>query len=581
MKNRITSLACMALTLVLTACPSSSSTSESSVTTSLPPSSVSISSSEQPLVETPIGEIRSLEAGTEVVVTGIVAQHLWSGQATPYKVGFWLVDQTGAIYVYGDNLSNYVEIGNRVSVRGNKFYYIPTTDQGAAVTMNYQGTQQLTTPTLISNDNGNHPIPTEAIIDDVTIAQIRDYPIDTDITGNLYRLKGRVRVVPSSGYTNYYIDDMNRIDTLALYTTSNGKDYMWLDAYDGQVRDMLVAIINAKPQTNLWRLAPVAVYDEYVPSELEEAEYAAKRALSDFGDEYKVDVNFSIPVADPLLEGVTRSYTSTDTDKIAITLQGDEYQVSVITEVLGSLTIEVVASYGEAFAEDSKIVTIAYLPEFGGSTIAEARELPDASEVTLQAIIGRFVYKSGTDVPMGAFVIDPTGSILIYNNAAFMPSLSDAAIGNKIAFTGTLTHYVSNVEVADSLSYTGDFQIMDITLINNDYGQHPIPSEGIASSTIATIAQTPPSNNISGTIFLVEGIIKKVETQYYTTYYVHDAANDEISLNVYSQKQGSEFAWLDDNLDIPVTLYLGVQNLKYSDTSNSWRVAPVSILTAR
>jgi hypothetical protein len=325
-------------------------------------------------VETPIGEIRSLEAGTEVVVTGIVAQHLWSGQATPYKVGFWLVDQTGAIYVYGDNLSNYVEIGNRVRVRGNKFYYIPTTDQGAAVTMNYQGTQQLTTPTLISNDNGNHPIPTEAIIDDVTIAQIRDYPIDTDITGNLYRLKGRVRVVPSSGYTNYYIDDMNRIDTLALYTTSNGKDYMWLDAYDGQVRDMLVAIINAKPQTNLWRLAPVAVYDEYVPSELEEAEYAAKRALSDFGDEYKVDVNFSIPVADPLLEGVTRSYTSTDTDKIAITLQGDEYQVSVITEVLGSLTIEVVASYGEAFAEDSKIVTIAYLPEFGGSTIAEPRE---------------------------------------------------------------------------------------------------------------------------------------------------------------------------------------------------------------
>jgi hypothetical protein len=160
-----------------------------------------------------------------------------------------------------------------------------------------------------------------------------------------------------------------------------------------------------------------------------------------------------------------------------------------------------------------------------------------------------------------------------------MASLEEAVEGNLIAVTGTVTHFISaeNIDKATANNYTGDFQIQDITLIYNDNGNHTISGGSIIETTIQSILETTGSTNLSGTIFKVTGVITKTSSQHFSTYYVKDATQT-YSLNVYSQKNGAEFGWLDQYLGTTVTMYLGVQNAKLGASSLTWRVCPITIL---
>ena len=177
---------------------------------------------------------------------------------------------------------------------------------------------------------------------------------------------------------------------------------------------------------------------------------------------------------------------------------------------------------------------------------------------------------------MGAFILDSTDSFFIYNNADYMNSLAEVTEGNLIAVSGTVTHYVSDAVNAAANQYTGDFQIKDITMIYNDNGDNDIPYQVPESKTVQEIVETAGSTNLSGTIFEVSGTITKTSSTYYSTYYIKDSTLT-YSLNVYSQKNGSEFGWLDEYLNMNVTMLLGVQNAKLSSSSLTWRVCPIAV----
>lgn len=527
---------------------------------------------------TNVSAIRNLDNNTEVVITGVVSSFVYTGQSTPYITGMYVADATGCIYVYGEDQAKSVSLHNEVVVKGNKTYYIPATDTGSAAAMNYKGALQLTSPVILKNNGGTHEVPASAITVTNTLSTISDIPLTTDITGNLYQIEGRIIRVEGTGFTNYYLQDLNRVDSLLVYTQCNGLDFTYLDAYDGKAVSILLNVILAKPGVNAWRIYPTTEVEEITITDTQELAYGLERAKADISDSFAETVTITFNKVDSALNEMTRTISSTD-PSISIVENTNDYSITITvnpTENERDTSISIGVSYKGLSDSTTKTINIVGKPVYTAITLNEARSQADGTVVIVEAVVARLVYKSGTEVPMGAFILDSTDSFFIYNNADYMNSLAEVTEGNLIAVSGTVTHYVSDAVNAAANQYTGDFQIKDITMIYNDNGDNDIPYQVPESKTVQEIVETAGSTNLSGTIFEVSGTITKTSSTYYSTYYIKDSTLT-YSLNVYSQKNGSEFGWLDEYLNMNVTMLLGVQNAKLSSSSLTWRVCPIAV----
>ncbi|NCA97257.1 MAG: hypothetical protein EOM77_03645, partial [Bacteroidia bacterium] len=266
MKKKITFSVLLLSLLVLGACgettPSGSlSDPSSNDTSSTSTSEPSTSSTSEEIEISDISSLRALAAGQEATVRGVVVNHNYSGQSTPYIVGFWMADLTGSVYVYGETFAQAVSKGNTVTLTGTKAYYIPENDVSSAAAVGYIGMQQLINPELVELIDTVSAI-TEESFQYTTVAAINDIPLTEDITGNIYCVKGRYRRYDETSYVNYGIDDLNRVDSLLAYTQSNGKDYYWTDEFENHTVEMLIIITLGKPAVGLWRMNPVAFVDD-------------------------------------------------------------------------------------------------------------------------------------------------------------------------------------------------------------------------------------------------------------------------------------------------------------------------------
>lgn len=556
----------------LTSCGGGGTTS---VAPSIPPSSEEVGP--QP---GEIQYIRDAEVGSEHEVTGIVVQHVWTGQGTPYKTGFMLANDTGCIYIYGGISAEAVQVGEKVTAKGKKAYYVPQTDTGAAESSGYKGQLQLTEAEVISHDGGNHDIPVKAITQISHLDEVLRHDLTDDISNQLYRIKGRLYSVAGPDYTNYYLSDLNRVESINFYTQSNGKDYKWLDSYieSGEAVDMTFITINAKPGTALWRGLPVKVNGTVTVSDKEEAEYAADRALSTLLDSYGKDVTVDLRGSDEKIEDITFTYEC-DSELATISENGQGYSITFKKpESETKVTVKATATYNGTKATKTKDVLLGPAPTFDATSIAVARQLESNTEVTIQGVVGRKTYKSGTTDPLGAFIIDETGSIVVYNDASYMASLAKVQEGNKVVLKGTMDHYVAP-NTSES-GYTGDVQLRNVTLIYNDGDINEIPTQSIQETTVAWVASQQVDNNISSNIYKLR---VKVSASYSNgkiqSYSLLDPTSDS-RLSVYSQKSGSDFEWLTPYIDQEVVMYVGVQNLQLRSGSPNWRCCPISVVTA-
>lgn len=579
MKKRFLNLLVLGTAMLLAGCgdnaSSSASESSSSEISSVASSASTSSASSAEEVDTivSIASIRDAATGEIFTIKGIVVKHVYTGQGTPYITGMMVADETGCIYVYGETSAKSCTVGNEIVVKGTKAYYIPKTDTGAAASTNYKGQQQLTYPEIVSNDNGTHEIPSGIIRSIDSLEEVMDTPLTNDITGNLYRVKGRIHSVTSTGpdvYTNYYLYGLNRIDSIAFYTQSNGKDYTWLDEYKDKAVDITFAVLNAKPGTGLWRGLPIAVNGETEVTAREEADFAAERALSKISDEYTASMNNTLPTTDDKLEGVTVSYTSSDSEVIAFT-ENNEITVTVPSE---KKEVQVTASatyQGETGTKTKTVSVYEKIADYELTTIAEAKEAPTDTELYLEGVVARRTYKSGATSPLGCFLVDTTGSIVVYQSASTLDNISEIEEGNKIVVKGKIGRYIKN-GITD---YTGDIQIMDVEVLSNDHGNHSIPTESVEEKTISEIVDTPSTTNITGNIYKVTAKIVKNSQ----SYRLADPADTEKTLLLYSQKSGSDFAWLDEKgTSDAVTLYVGVQNANLSSGKFLWRGCPIAFV---
>ena len=559
---------------------SSSSTPvvSSSSSTSVVSSSSSSTSSVDDLYDK-VEYIRNeLVKGEIATVRGVVVKHNYTGQSTPYITGFWLADKTGSIYVYGENVAKSVKVGNTVVVKGVKEYYIPQNDAGAAASVNYKGMLQLTSPEILENDNKTSLVIDKNVITTTTVKDILETPLTEDITGKIFRVKGRWSKVTPADFTNYYLNDLNRVDSIMAYTQSNGKDYKWTDPYDGKTVEMLIIVSIGKPGVGAWRMCPVSFIDDNVQvSAQEEANYAAERLLNEFADTYNTETTVTFAKEDEFLAGSNRTISSSSNQ---ITVNNGETENSVVISAseLGKITIEASVTFDGATGTAIKEIEIVEKPKVPSTPIAEVKEMEDGSEVTIEAVVAKVTYK-GSMTPQGLFLADETGTIVLRCEDNKLDLIADIKDGNKVVVKGTVAHYVKNAGHASNAGYSGDLQLTNPEIIDVDTNAHEIPVTSYTESSITEIMNTLPSTNISSSMFIVRAKVIKNVNAYATSYNLAEVDGGAASLPLYSQNSGNDFKWLDEYEGQEVTIIVAVQNLNLKASGSHWRGLPIKVIT--
>ncbi|MFA6797021.1 MAG: OB-fold nucleic acid binding domain-containing protein [Bacilli bacterium] len=530
-----------------------------------------------------ISSLRDLDVGTKVQVKGVVLKHVYTGQGTPYITGFYLIDETGCIYIYGEDLAQSVEVNQEISLSGEVSFYIPETDESAAASTGYKGALQLTSPTLLETYSEGVAIPTSSIDDESDINDIQSISLTTDITGNVYRLQGKVIVSEQPGYTNYYLQSLDLTTTLPFYTQSNGKDYAWLDEYSDKYVDMYVVVMNGKPSRNEWRGLPVQVLSEYTPTSDDYCYYGNMRIFDTyFAEKYTESITITVPKEDPYIEGLTYSFSvGDDVENIAVSTTDVDNVIEIsIPDIETKENISITSKYEETLLTTSYSLTLSPKASVDTLTLDQVRDLDEGTEVTVEGVVARITYKSGNK-RLGFIIQDATGSMIVYNSAETIANLDDIEEGNSVVIKGTFSRYISDsdVEKAEALGYRGDTQITDVEILNNDNKINSLyDSSIIKDQTIAEIVATDPSTDPVGNIYQCQAVVEKTETTYYTAYRVSDPEDSSKSLSLYSQMQGSEFEFLDEYDGTEVTLLFAIQNIKYSSGSFYWRICAISVV---
>lgn len=208
-------------------------------------------------------------------------------------------------------------------------------------------------------------------------------------------------------------------------------------------------------------------------------------------------------------------------------------------------------------------------------TVAQAREAADGTLVKVSGVVAAITYANGK-IPSGFYLIDNTNCIYVYDDQ-IAPQVS---VGNTVTVLASKTHWILDDETANAekFGYNGCNQLESAILTANDKGSSDFDTSWITSSSVKELLETPVTEDIATTVFKVNALIKKVEGQGFVNYYIDDLDGTTGSY-VYTQCNGSDFAWLDefDNGKVH-TVYLSAINAKSTSTDCFWRLFPVKVV---
>ena len=211
-----------------------------------------------------IAEVKNVEIGKNVIVSGVIAN------ARNNKKGFYIVDDTGAIYVYdsinASCVGTQIEWGTKVTIKAvrgeNKGEYNQN-----SVQLVYD---EASTITAI----GKETMPLTGA-QDLTVAQFKTWKVDgsEDYSGGFYRVRGYLAKYTSYGKdnANYEVadEDGNYIQffttDLTVYETELA-DYFAEEKIiiSGNITktkdqfDVYLAVYDINLTKNKWRVAPIA-----------------------------------------------------------------------------------------------------------------------------------------------------------------------------------------------------------------------------------------------------------------------------------------------------------------------------------
>ena len=484
--------------------------------------------------EATIAEAREAEADTLLKVKGVVAQITYANGYKPS--GVILVDGTSSIYVYDGDLAGQVSVGNTIEVAGTKAYWILESEISSANKFGYKGACQLDSAILISNDKGNTEFD-KSWITETTVKEIMDTPASENITNKIFKATALVKRVDGTGFTNYYIDDIDGHTGSYVYTQCNGGDFAWLDQFDGKFCTVYFVAINAKSSASgcVWRFLPISVSDDgYVFDTDNAAEYAVKyHGLTGFLTSYTGDpaIVLETLVSSELLgfEGATLSYTSSNEAVVYFT--NENGVVTFHGGEAGTATVTVTGTYNSKTYSKSVEVTIEENAVVESITVAEAIATPKDTDVVVKGIVGPSLVNR-----TGFYLFGEDGSMIavLVSESAF----EGLAIGNEIVVSGMRERFIKD----DTYTTYGQDAIVNGVIVANYYGNHAYSTEkATTGKTLAEIGALDPNESHSTELYIVSGVtVEVVETTYYTNINIKDASG---TLGLYCSS-ASQYNWL-------------------------------------
>ena len=482
-------------------------------------------------VKKTISEARTDVSGTKVKLTGVVARITYAFGMVPN--GFYLVDNTGSIYVYGKDASANVKIGNTVTVIGEKTYYILDTEISAANKHGYQGCCQIQNVTVLENDKQVSEFD-KSWIEETTIKDIMETSLENNITTNIYKVKALVKKVEGTGFTNYYFNDLDGYTGSYTYTSCSGSDFAWLDEFDNKICTVYLSVINAKSTSSgcIYRFVPILVIEEEFTFDFSTAaDFAIKYYLQDqFLSEYKADPELEVltSVSNDLFDLSSLEITySSNNEEVAYFETVDEKVVFHVKKQ-GNVTITISAKYQDFVATKEIEISVVVPTTYETITVKEAIETADDTEVIVKGIVlSSLVNQSGF------YLIDETGIIAVTGNADEISLLS---VGDEVIVKGTKDH-----KVKDGYTGAGQINIYNSTILANYYGNHEYSTDlFIKDKTMQELYDFSHLEDHSTEVYVVKAIVEVVETGYFTSIKIKSTdGNTTLSLYCSSANQYS------------------------------------------
>ena len=485
---------------------------------------------------------------TKVQITGNVASITYTQSMAAN--GFLLVSNESSIYVYGSDVVASVSVGNTVTLNGTIAHFISTSEASNAEKYGYKGSLQVTSATVIKNDNQV----TDFDASWATVKTMKEL-MDTDVskmeTALIYKVNAYIKKEAGASFINYYIDDFDEATGSYVYSSNSGSDFGWLEEYNGKTVTLYLTVINAKSTASgcIYRLLPVKVIGEYTFDKAKAAEFAVEYfGAKDIKEAY---------TGDPALE-VKSSITSTamGVENLAISYQSDNENVVYFevkdgvtimhTKNAGTANVTIAATYDGVAYEKKVLITVTKAEDIKALTVKEAIDTADQAAgetITVKGVVSAWLVNQ-----CGFYLIDETGVIAVKTSGANIKTLS---LGQTVIVKGQRTHFNS----ASTKTAKGESCILDAEIVQNLEGSVAYSKASfITDKTLADIVNfNTTSDDPTTVVYVIKATLTKANDYNYTL------KSGELTLQLYSSSL-SQYSWLSTFEEKEITVEVAICN---------------------
>ncbi len=505
-----------------------------------------------------IAEAREMETGSLVKVSGVVARITYANGQVPS--GFYVIDNTSSIYIHSSSAASNIKEGNKITVCGAVDFWILDSEKTSASKIGYKGSCQLSDVTITENDNLITNVFDKSWIEETTIKNIMETSATENITNKIYKVNSCVKKVEGSNFINYYFDDIDGVTGSYTYTQCNGKDFSWLDEFDGKICTVYLTAINAKSSSSgaIWRFMPIEVIDEnYTFDTTKTNEFIWEYHVKDlFRESYTGDPMMEVPtsISSEILgfENATITYSSSNAD-IAYFVEEEGKTIFHTGDTEGVATITINIDYGTnpTLTKTLNIGNVRSSYE-DALTVKEAIDAESDEEIIVKGIAGPSLVNK-----TGFYLIDETGVIAITTTAEEMEQIS---LGNEVVFKGTRTR---GYGVKDGYDYAGQSCLTDSTLVTNLYGKHEYSRDTfITGKTLADLYALDATVDYSTNVYTVKAKLKITDTGYYTSICLYADGVDKYTVYCSSANQ---YNWLSNAFEADTELTLDIAPVNWNN----------------
>ena len=500
-----------------------------------------------------IAEARTKEAGAKVTVEGVVAAYTYNSALS--KIGVVLVDNSGSIYLYDTAVAANTEVGNKIKVAGVRDNWILDNEQASADKYGYDGCIQLADCHMLENDKSTTNDWDKSWIEESTIKEMMSVePKNNNITTKLYKVNALITRNQNEGenFVNYYVDDINGELGTYVYTQANGKDFSWLDEFDGKICTVYLMVLNYKSTSTgvVPRLLPIEVIDENYQFDLTKTAVMVMEYY--VVDQFKVDTYYADPalelvslVSNELLgfENVEITYKSNDA---AITINNVDGKTIMNVDCTTTKDVIVTATvkYDEQTLDKQFTIHIGSLADFKCVTVKEATAVAKDNKVIVRGIVGPSLVNQ-----KGFYLIDETGVIAIRTTDDVLNAVS---IGDEVIISGVRAQW------SEKNGLPGQTCITDGVLEVNLYGDNDYPTTSfITDKDLAYITSLEATEDHSTEVYVVKATVVVPEGDNNRgTVELTDGTN---TIQLY-HSSASQYSWLFDYAGQELTYYLAPSN---------------------